>query len=149
MMDLHKAGAVAFTDGEHPVQNADLPRKTILYLCPLNASSHEQAGRPMSDIVWSDARGCYQHADWNERNAFLAEEMMLIRDLKLLEYALEKNTYDSGSPVLYISLVSTVRGVELIREAKAKGLPVSCDVAAHQLAYQDKDLIGFDTNLKN
>jgi dihydroorotase len=38
--------------------------------------------------------------------------------------------------------------VELIREAKAKGLPVSCDVAAHQLAYFDSDLMDFDTNLK-
>jgi dihydroorotase len=50
--------------------------------------------------------------------------------------------------VLHVSLLSTVRGVELIREAKAKGLPVSCDIAAHQLAFEDKDLIGFDTNLK-
>jgi dihydroorotase len=37
MIDLHEAGAIAFTDGEHPVQNADLFLKTILYLQPLNA----------------------------------------------------------------------------------------------------------------
>jgi len=79
----------------------------------------------------------------------LAEEMMLNRDLKLLEYALEKSSLElSSQPILHISLVSTKEAVELIREAKKKGLPVSCDVAAHQLAYEDKDLLDFDTNLK-
>jgi dihydroorotase len=38
--------------------------------------------------------------------------------------------------------------VELIRQAKAAGLPVSCDVAAHQLVFDDTALAGFDTNLK-
>jgi dihydroorotase len=44
--------------------------------------------------------------------------------------------------------LSTERSVALIREAKQKGLPVSCDVAAHQLAFTDDALVGFDTNLK-
>jgi dihydroorotase len=78
----------------------------------------------------------------------LAEEMMLTRDLKLLEYALEKSMYKSDAPALHVSLISTSQAVDLIREAKAKGLPVSCDIAAHQLAFLDEDLIDFDTNLK-
>jgi dihydroorotase len=79
----------------------------------------------------------------------LAEEMMLNRDLKLLEYALDKSSLElTGQPILHVSLVSTKEAVELIRKAKEKGLPVSCDVAAHQLAFEDKDLIDFDTNLK-
>jgi dihydroorotase len=36
----------------------------------------------------------------------------------------------------------------LIRDAKKKGLSVSCDIAAHQLAFTDDDLMDFDTNLK-
>lgn len=37
MIDLHRAGAVAFTDGEVPIQNADILLKALLYLRPLNA----------------------------------------------------------------------------------------------------------------
>jgi len=49
---------------------------------------------------------------------------------------------------LHVSLISTTEAVDLIRKAKAQGLPVSCDVAAHQLAFEDNNLIDFDTNLK-
>ncbi|RYF45367.1 MAG: dihydroorotase, partial [Cytophagaceae bacterium] len=40
------------------------------------------------------------------------------------------------------------RSIDLIRKAKAQGKPVSCDVAAHQLVFDDSALAGFDTNLK-
>nr|WP_295927226.1 dihydroorotase [uncultured Dyadobacter sp.] len=148
MMDLHEAGAIAFTDGEHPVQNADLLLKTILYLRPLNALLMNRPEDRQLTLYGQMHEGVTSTLIGMKGMPSLAEEMMLIRDLKLLEYALEKNTYDTSAPVLHISLLSTIRGVELVREAKAKGLPVSCDIAAHQLAYEDKDLIGFDTNLK-
>jgi dihydroorotase len=77
-----------------------------------------------------------------------AEELMLMRDLKLLEYFLGENFYPNNNSCLHFSTISTQNGVELIRQAKAKGLPVSCDVAAHQLAFTDKDLREFDTNFK-
>lgn len=148
MMDLHQAGAIAFTDGESPVQNADLLLKTILYLRPLNALLINRPEDRELTLYGQMHEGVTSTLVGMKGMPALAEEMMLIRDLKLLEYALEKNTYDTTAPVLHVSLLSTVRGVELIREAKAKGLPVSADIAAHQLAFEDKDLIGFDTNLK-
>lgn len=148
MMDLHEAGAVAFTDGEHPVQNADLLLKTILYLRPLNALLMNRPEDRQLTLYGQMHEGVTSTLIGMKGMPSLAEEMMLIRDLKLLEYALEQNTYNTEAPVLHISLVSTTQAVELIREAKAKGLPVSCDVAAHQLAFEDKDLLGFDTNLK-
>ena len=148
MMDLHQAGAIAFTDGEEPVQNADLLLKTILYLRPLNALLINRPEDRQLTLYGQMHEGVTSTLVGMKGMPSLAEEMMLIRDLKLLEYALEKNTYDTSSPVLHIALLSTSKGVELIREAKAKGLPVSCDIAAHQLAFEDKDLLSFDTNLK-
>jgi dihydroorotase len=68
--------------------------------------------------------------------------------LKLLEYYLGENFNPNNNSCLHFSTISTKNGVELIRQAKAKGLPVSCDIAAHQLAFTDKDLRDFDTNLK-
>jgi dihydroorotase len=149
MIDLREAGAIAFTDGEHPVQNADLFLKAILYLQPLNALLMNRPEDRQLTLYGQMNEGVASTLTGMKGIPSLAEEMMLTRDLKLLEYALEKATAASYEyPSLHVSLVSTVRAVELIREAKAKGLPVSCDVAAHQLAFSDKDLMGFDTNLK-
>jgi len=149
MIDLHTAGAIAFTDGEHPVQNADLFLKTILYLQPLNALLMNRPEDRQLTVFGQMHEGITSTLIGMKGMPSLAEEMMLNRDLKLLEYALEKSSLElSSQPILHISLVSTKEAVELIREAKKKGLPVSCDVAAHQLAYEDKDLLDFDTNLK-
>ena len=148
MIDLHTAGAIAFTDGEHPVQNADLLLKTIQYLRPLDALLMNRPEDRQLTLYGQMHEGVTSTLIGMKGMPALAEEMMLIRDLKLLEYALEKNEHTSENPALHISLISTRRAVELIRDAKAKGLPVSCDVAAHQLAFSDEDLIGFDTNLK-
>ena len=148
MIDLHEAGAIAFTDGEHAVQNADLFLKTILYLRPLDALLMNRPEDRQLTLYGQMHEGVTSTLIGMKGIPALAEEMMLHRDLKLLEYALEKSTYSADKPALHISLISTRRAVELIREAKAKGLPVSCDVAAHQLAFADSDLIDFDTNLK-
>jgi dihydroorotase len=67
-----------------------------------------------------------------------------MRDLKLLEYVGIK----SAAPLLHFSTVSTANAVALIRQAKAQGLPVSCDIAAHQIAFEDSLLTNFDTNYK-
>ncbi|WP_247233652.1 dihydroorotase [Telluribacter sp. SYSU D00476] len=149
MIDLHTSGAVAFTDGEHPIQNADILLKALLYLSPLNALLMNRAEDRQLTLFGQMHEGVSSTLLGLKGMPALAEEMMLSRDLKLLEYALEKSTTPAtGLPLLHVSLVSTARAVELIREAKAKGLPVSCDVAAHQLAFEDRDLMDFDTNLK-
>lgn len=149
MIDLHTAGAIAFTDGEHPVQNADLFLKTILYLQPLDALLMNRPEDKQLTVFGQMHEGITSTLVGMKGMPSLAEEMMLNRDLKLLEYALQKSTLElTGKPMLHVSLVSTLEAVELIREAKEKGLPVSCDVAAHQLAFEDKDLLDFDTNLK-
>lgn len=148
MIDLHQAGAVAFTDGENPVQNADIFLKTILYLQPLGALLMNRPEDRQLTLYGQMHEGVTSTLIGMKGIPSLAEEMMLARDLKLLEYALEKNLYKGNAPVLHVSLVSTKEAVELIRNAKANGLPVSCDVAAHQLAYEDHNLLDFDTNLK-
>jgi dihydroorotase len=148
MIDLHTAGAIAFTDGEYAVQSADLLLKTILYLRPFNALLMNRPEEAQLSLYGQMHEGVTSTLTGMKGIPSLAEEMMLTRDLKLLEYALEKNMYSNSDPVLHISLISTSVAVELIRAAKQKGLPISCDIAAHQLAFEDSDLLGFDTNLK-
>ncbi len=158
MIDLHHAGAVAFTDGEIPIQNADILLKALLYLRPLNALLINRPEDRQLTLFGQMNEGVTSTLLGLKGMPALAEEMMLSRDLKLLAYATEKigpqeqsDHDDSGQkplPQLHISLLSTARAVALVREAKAQGLPVSCDVAAHQLAYDDSALMDFDTNLK-
>src|SRR5690606_18918103 len=69
----------------------------------------------------------------------LAEELQIVRDLHILDYTGGK---------LHIPTISTARSVELIREAKEKGLDVSCSVAIHHLVLTDEVLKEFDTNAK-
>jgi dihydroorotase len=145
MIDLHHAGAVAFSDGDHPLQNADLLLKTLQYLQPIGGllmNRPEETGLThfgqMHEGVQSTLLGL-------KGMPAMAEELMIERDLRLLEYVLEG---DFSSPMLHFSCLSSLGAVSLIRGAKERGLPVSCDVAAHQLVFDDSALATFDTYLK-
>ncbi|TDB65801.1 dihydroorotase [Arundinibacter roseus] len=148
MIDLHTAGAVAFTDGDNPIQHADIFLKTLLYLRPMNALLINRPEDKQLTLFGQMNEGLTSTLLGLKGMPPLAEEMMLTRDLNLLKYILEQTTEPATLPLLHISLVSTARSVELIREAKKQGLPVSCEVAAHQLVYHDEALLTFDTNLK-
>jgi dihydroorotase len=69
----------------------------------------------------------------------LAEELIVARNLFLLEYTGGK---------LHLPTISTAKSVDLIREAKAKGLQVTCSVAVSNLVLTDEKLDGFDTRFK-
>jgi dihydroorotase len=144
MIDLTHAGAVGFSDGVHPIQNTHIFLKSLQYLQPLNRvlinrpeDTHLTAYGQMNEGVSSTLLGM-------RGMPAVAEEIMIMRDLKLLEYL----GVTAALPVLHFSTISTATGVQLIREAKAKGLPISCDVAAHQLVLDDTALGGFDSNYK-
>jgi dihydroorotase len=144
MIDLHHAGAIAFTDGEHPIWNADILLKTLQYLYPINALLMNRPEEQHLAMFGQMHEGIESTLLGMKGIPAMAEELMIMRDLKLLEYA----NIQSENSVLHFSTISTAKSVELIREAKKKGLPVSCDIAAHQLAFTDADLREFDTNLK-
>ena len=139
MIDLHTAGAIAFSDGEKPVWHSDILVKTLMYLQKFDGllinfpedkflTQFGQMNEGMNSTILG-LRGMPK----------LAEEMMIRRDLDFLEYAGGK---------IHFSMISSAKSVFLIREAKNKGLKVTCDIAAHQLAFDDSALEGFDTNLK-
>lgn len=148
MLDLHQAGAIAFTDGDHTLWNADILLKTLQYLAPIDSLLMNRPEEPSMTIFGQMHEGIESTLLGMKGIPSTAEELMLMRDLKLLEYYLGKNFAQINNSCLHFSTISTKNGVELIRQAKAKGLPVSCDIAAHQLAFTDKDLSDFDSNLK-
>ena len=144
MWDLHEAGALAFTDGSKPLWNADILYKSLQYLYPRKALLMNRPEEPALAMFGQMHEGITSTHMGTKGIPSEAEEIMIMRDLKLLEYA----DFESDTPLLHFSCVSTASGLARIKKAKQKGLPVSCDIAAHQLAFTDEDLSGFDTNLK-
>jgi dihydroorotase len=146
LYDMHQAGAVAFTDGDHPVQDAGLLLRSLQYVSAfdgliINQPLHQtiSAGGQMHEGLISTELGL-------KGIPALAEELMVQRDLSLLAYA------EGGR--LHIHNISTSKSVELIRAAKAAGLPVTASVAIANLCFTDEVLsmtheqAGFDSHWK-
>lgn len=144
MWDLKNAGAVAFTDGSKPIWNSDILFKTLQYLYPKNALLMNRSEEPTLAVFGQMHEGITSTSMGTKGIPSEAEEIMVMRDLKLLEYA----NLSSNNSLLHFSCISTTAAVKLIKKAKADGLAVSCDIAAHQLAFIDEDLKEFDSNLK-
>jgi dihydroorotase len=144
MLDLYQNGAVGFSDGKYPIQSSDIFLKTLQYLNPIDAPLIHKPEDKYLSLYAQMHEGLTSTLLGLKGIPSAAEELMIQRDLKLLSYAGLK----SENSLLHFSTISTKESVELIRKAKKEGLPVSCDIAAHQLAFTDQDLLEFDTNLK-
>ena len=150
MIDLHEAGAVAFTDGEYSIQNPDIFLKSLQYLTQFGGLlinhpedtnlTHFGQMHDGSVSTFLGMKGMPQ----------MAEEIMLMRDITLLKYVMETPFMKefSNKSILHFSCISSLETVNLIRMAKEMELPVTCDVAAHQLCFTENDLIDFDSNFK-
>lgn len=139
MYDMYLSGAKAFTDGDKPVKDAGLMERALLYAKGFNALVFSY---PEDVAIAGKAKvheGAVSTLLGMKGIPSLAEELMIARDLYLAEY--------TEAPI-HFSTVSTARSVELIKGAKAKGLKVTCDVAAHHLVLTDEALLGFDSQYK-
>ncbi|MBN8678444.1 MAG: dihydroorotase [Chitinophagales bacterium] len=139
LYDMHAAGAVAFSDGKKAIQDAGLLLRALQYSRAFNGliinTPHHKtiaAGGQMHEGLMSTSLGL-------KGIPALAEEIMVQRDLSLLEYSEGR---------LHIHLISTAKSVSLIRAAKKAGLPVTCSVAVANLCFTDEKLVNFDSNWK-
>lgn len=144
MIDLKTGGAIGFSDGKAVIHNSDIFLKALLYLSVLDTVLVVKSEDKYLSMYGQMHEGYTSTLLGMKGLPAAAEELMIIRNLKLLEYSGVK----SDLPVLHFSTISTEGSVQLIREAKSKGLPVSCDVAAHHLVFEDNALLGFNTNFK-
>lgn len=139
MYDMFRAGARAFTDDKNPIMDSGLMIRALLY-------SLNSGGRIFSfpNDTTVSGKGQMHEGVTSTFNGLkgipdVAEEIMIQRDLSLVGY--------TNAPV-HFSTVSSKSAVELIRNAKKKGLKVSADVSAVHLFLDDSALSEFDTNLK-
>lgn len=139
LYDMKNAGAVAFGDYGRSLSNANLLKIGLQYVQDFDglviafAQDEKIKGNGViNEGVVSTRLGLKGIPN-------LAEELIIARNLFLLEYTGGK---------LHIPTVSTAKSVALIKEAKAKGLSVTCSVAVHHLVLTDEKLDGFDTRHK-
>ena len=136
MGDMAAHGAVAFTDDGRGVQGAGMMRRVMDYAAQFNrvVMSHCQdedlvgTGQVNEGVV-STRLGV---AGWPAEG----EELQIQRDIALSRL--------TGCP-LHIQHISTERGLNAVRAAKAEGLKVTCEATPHHL-FLNEDMIGVDYN---
>jgi dihydroorotase len=139
LFDMTNCGAVAFGDYNKSQDNANLLKITLQYVQDFDGLV---IAFPQDEKI--KGQGVVNEGVISTRLGLkgipnLAEELQIARNLFLLEYTGGK---------LHIPTISTAKSVQLIKEAKAKGLQVSCSAAVHHLVLTDEKLEGFDTRFK-
>lgn len=138
MIDLHEAGAVAFTDGIKPLWHTDIFLKSLQYLQRFGALLIERPEDLWLNMYGQMHEGKVSTALGLKGMPSIAEEVMISRDVQLLAYA-------GGR--LHFSRISSGKSLAEIKSAKTK-LKVSCDMAVYQPLLDDRKLESFDTNYK-
>lgn len=141
MADMKEGGAVAFSDDGDPVYDSRLMRIALDYASMLDLPiiNHEE------DLALS--RPGHMHEGKVSTRLGLAgtpsiaEEIMIARDILLAEL--------TGGHV-HVAHISTRKGVEMVREAKAKGINVTTEVCPHHYDLTDEEIErnNFDTHYK-
>lgn len=139
MYDMHKSGAIAFSDGLLPVQTPGLLLKALQYVKAIDGviiqlpidKSIAKFGL-MNEGVTSTRLGL-------AGIPAIGEDLVVSRDIELAKY--------TGSK-LHITGISTAKSLQLIKEAKEQGVNITCSVTPYHLTYSDEDLADYDTNLK-
>jgi len=139
LIDMHNAGAVAFTDGLIPVEKSGLLLRALQYVKMFDGivMHHPDDTSLANENLIHE--GDVSTSLGMKGSPSLAENLMLYRDIKLQEYA------DSR---LCIHLISTKESVELIKNAKKTDNKIVSGVSYLNLLKSHEDLSNFDSNLK-
>jgi dihydroorotase len=145
MGELNGAGVVAFSDDGQPIVNAAIMRHALEYsrLFGRPVVPHCEDPALVAGGVMNEGRVATRLG--LKGNPGAAEEAMVARDLSLLEI--------TGGR-LHIAHLSVAGSVEMVRRAKARGLPVTAEVTPHHLTLTDEWVAGvggrssYDTNTK-
>jgi len=139
MADLKDAGAIAFSDDGRPVMSNELMRRAFEYskMFKLPLIQHSE----MLDLTEG---GCMNEGLVSTELGLKgmpaeAEDIMVYRDIALLE--------KTGGR-LHVAHISSKNSVGLVRQAKSRGLSVTCEVAPHHFTLTEEAVRGYDTNTK-
>lgn len=139
LYDMQNSGAIAFGDYNKSLENVNLLKIALLYVQNFDGIvlSFPQDGSIGTHGFVNESENTTRLGLSSIPN--LSEELQISRDLAVLEYTGGK---------LHIPTISTAKSVQLIKDAKKKGLDVTCSVSGHHLYLTDAEIKSFDTNYK-
>ena len=129
--EMVAGGAVAVSDDGLPVRNAALMLRALMYARHFGVPVIQHA----EDLDLT-GDGVMHEGEWSTRLGLpgipgLAEDVMVARDLLLLS--------ETGGRY-HVAHLSTARSLEMVREAKRRGLPATCEVTPHHLLLTDREV---------
>ena len=136
---LKSAGAVALTDGTHAVADALVMRRVLSYASSVDILIMQHAAEPSLS-----GNGCMNEGEVATRLGLpgipaAAEVIMIERDIRLVEL--------TGARY-HVPSISTAAAVAAIRDAKKRGLPVSCGVSPAHFALNENSVGSYRTFAK-
>ena len=137
--EMVEAGAIAISDDGSPVMNAELMRRALEYskMFDIPILGHEEDSNLSNNRHMHE--GFYSTKLGIQGIPSLSEEILVARDIMLTEY--------TGGR-FHVCHISSRGSVELVRQAKAKGLKVTCEVTPHHFTLTDQVVESYDTNTK-
>jgi len=139
LKEMFEAGCVGFYDFKKPITNPNILKTALQYVQYFNGLI---LSFPLEHSISKDAQmheGIISTTYGLKGFSEISEEIAVLRDLKLLEYTGGK---------LHFPTISTVNSLNIIKEAKSKGLNVTCGVSVNNLFFNDEKLKDFDTRFK-
>lgn len=139
MIDMQRAGALAFSDGRFPIQSAGLMLRALQYVRSFDGLIINQPLEKDVEPHGQMHEGVISTSLGMKGIPNLAEELMAQRDIYLVGYA--------GSR-LHLANISSAGTVALVRQAKQEGLNVTASTPVMNLLFSDEKLKDFDANYK-
>ena len=134
MGELAQAGAIGFSDDGHPVADPNMMRQALSYSLSLGLPIINHCEVPELSNGGSMNEGWVSNRLGIKGIPNSAEEIMVARDIALAEL--------TGGR-LHLAHISTAGSLELVRQAKEKGLNVTCEVTPHHLTLSDEAALGY------
>ncbi|MFQ5824496.1 MAG: dihydroorotase [bacterium] len=139
MADLIKAGAVAFSDDGAPVATAEILRRAMEYTKMFNIPIIDHCEDKSLSKNGAMNEGAVSTRLGLKGIPSISEEIMVARDIQVAEFT-------KGN--LHIAHVSTAGSVEMVRQAKKRGVKITCEVTPHHFTLNDEAVLSYDTNTK-
>ena len=141
MADMQEAGIVAVSDDGHPVADAGLYRRALEYARGLGLTVIGHCEEPCLTADGVMHEGAAATRAGLPGIPAASENVAVGRDIELVRLT---------GCAYHVAHISTAGAVELIRRAKADGLPVSAEVTPHHLTLTDEDVVAscYDTRFK-
>jgi dihydroorotase len=139
MGELKESGCVAVSDDGRPVGNSELMMRSLQYAAGIGIMviSHAEELELVGEGVMNEG---FTSTELGLKGIpRVAEDIATSRETLLAEY--------TGTPI-HIAHVSTKGSVRIIREAKARGVKVTCETAPHYFSLTDDAVRGYNTNAK-